>query len=70
MQGNDWGLGDTSNWEPWFAWAPVRTIDGKKVWLKKIYRREFYPATPTLPPVIVQYITPKALTLLILQNKK
>ena len=26
------------NWKPWFAWRPVRTISGQRVWLKHIYR--------------------------------
>lgn len=25
-------------WKPWFAWRPV-TFKGKRVWMKKIYRR-------------------------------
>lgn len=25
-------------WKPWFAWRPVR-FKGKRVWMKKIYRR-------------------------------
>ena len=25
-------------WKPWFAWRPVK-FKGKRVWLKKIYRR-------------------------------
>lgn len=25
-------------WKPWFAWRPV-TVNGKRVWMKKIYRR-------------------------------
>lgn len=29
---------EKSPWQQWFAWRPV-TIRGKKVWLKKIYRR-------------------------------
>jgi hypothetical protein len=26
-------------WQIWFAWRPVRTVSGERVWLKKIYRR-------------------------------
>ena len=26
-------------WNIWFAWRPVTTINGERVWLKKIYRR-------------------------------
>ena len=29
---------EKSPWQQWFAWRPV-TIRGKRVWLKKIYRR-------------------------------
>lgn len=30
-------------WAPWFAWRPVRlTHTGRKVWLKRIYRRAQY----------------------------
>ena len=25
-------------WKPWFAWRPVK-VNGKKVWMKKVYRR-------------------------------
>ena len=25
-------------WKPWFAWRPVK-LKGKRVWMKKIYRR-------------------------------
>ena len=25
-------------WKPWFAWRPVQ-LHGKRVWMKKIYRR-------------------------------
>jgi hypothetical protein len=27
------------SWKPWFAWRPVKTIKGKRVWMEKIYRR-------------------------------
>jgi len=26
-------------WRIWFAWYPVKTVAGERVWLKKIYRR-------------------------------
>lgn len=29
---------ETMPWKPWFAWRPVK-IKGKRVWLKKVYRR-------------------------------
>jgi hypothetical protein len=30
---------DCYPWTEVFAWMPVRTISGKRVWLKKVYRR-------------------------------
>lgn len=27
------------NWKPWFAYFPVTTISGKRIWWKKIYKR-------------------------------
>jgi len=27
-------------WHIWFAWKPVTTVAGQRVWLKKIYRRQ------------------------------
>lgn len=27
-------------WHNWFAWRPVRTVGGERVWFKKIYRRQ------------------------------
>ena len=27
------------NWEKWFAWYPVRTVSGRRVWFDIIYRR-------------------------------
>jgi len=30
---------DVHPWEEWFAWRPVKLLDGNRVWLKKIYRR-------------------------------
>lgn len=26
-------------WKIWFAWYPVKSVSGERVWLKKIYRR-------------------------------
>jgi len=26
-------------WNIWFAWHPVKTVSGERIWLKKIYRR-------------------------------
>lgn len=32
----------TSDWQPVFAWWPVRnTLSGNTVWLKRIYRRQY-----------------------------
>lgn len=33
---------DCYHWRPVFAWLPVRTIRGKYVWLKKVYKRRFW----------------------------
>lgn len=30
---------ETGEWEPWFAWKPVRLKEGKNVWLAKVWRR-------------------------------
>lgn len=27
-------------WQAWFAWRPVKTINGERVWGKKIFRRQ------------------------------
>jgi len=29
---------ETMPWKEWFAWRPVK-IKGKRIWLKKVYRR-------------------------------
>lgn len=29
---------EVGEWEEWFAWHPVK-LHGKRVWLKKVYRR-------------------------------
>lgn len=42
-------FGDPSGpWHGWFAWRPVRTIDGRWSWLRRIYRRRFH-LKPHLP---------------------
>ena len=28
-----------SDWQRWWAWRPVTTISGKRVWLSRCYRR-------------------------------
>lgn len=30
---------ETGKWDTWFAWYPVRTIDGARIFWKKCYRR-------------------------------
>ena len=41
-----------TDWQKWFAWKPVKTISGKKVWFKKIYKRQrTIPWTPPTFPV-------------------
>lgn len=33
---------DCYPWMEIFAWWPVKTISGKRVWLRKIYKRKFW----------------------------
>ena len=41
-----------TEWVKWFAWKPVITMSGKKVWLKTIYKRQrTVPWTPPTFPV-------------------
>jgi hypothetical protein len=47
--------GAADQWEPWFAWRPVRlegkpAAPGRLVWLRRIERRWFYPAIWFCPP--------------------
>jgi hypothetical protein len=37
--GNVYRMIDAGPWEIWFAWRPVKTVTGERVWLKKVYRR-------------------------------
>jgi hypothetical protein len=30
---------EISPWKLWFAWRPVKLLDGDRVWCKRIYRR-------------------------------
>lgn len=30
------------NWQPWFAWHPVRLPTGEKIWLERVLRRVNY----------------------------
>lgn len=29
----------TFPWKPWFAWRPVTTISGQRIWLRSIFKR-------------------------------
>lgn len=41
-----------TEWKKWFAWKPVKTMTGEKVWLRTIYRRRrTVPWTPPNFPV-------------------
>jgi hypothetical protein len=31
-----------SNWQKWFAWFPVQTVNDRWVWLRTIYRRPVF----------------------------
>ena len=42
--------GVASEWEPWFAWYPVKTEQGPWIWLCRTYRRFFYPPAWFIPP--------------------
>ena len=33
---------DCYPWRETFAWLPVKTISGRRVWLKKIYKQKFW----------------------------
>jgi len=33
---------DSGPWKEWFAWRPVTLINGKRVWWRKIYRKNIY----------------------------
>lgn len=33
---------DCYPWREVYAWWPVRTVSGKRVWLRKIYKRKFW----------------------------
>ena len=35
-------VGKTTTWEQWFAWKPVTLVNGKRVWLKRIYRKRMH----------------------------
>lgn len=33
---------DCYPWRPVFAWWPVRTIGGRWIWLRRVYKRRFW----------------------------
>lgn len=37
-----WDGPDCYTWRQVFAWWPVKTIDNRYVWLRKIYKRRFW----------------------------
>lgn len=48
--------GAAGPWVPWFAWHPVRLIDGVSwAWLRIVYRRRFYAAPWFVIPSWLQY---------------
>jgi len=57
----EWVMGEFSEWEEHFAWSPVKTISGERVWLRKVYRRNFLPSISVLPAKMPQYITKEKL---------
>ena len=63
-------MGDFSEWQEHFAWSPVRTVDGQRVWMRTVYKRYFYPYTPVLPPKMPQYITKDKLIEMRLRGEK
>lgn len=40
--------GTIHQWNSWFAWRPVTTLSGKRIWLKSIYRRANYKTYVTM----------------------
>jgi hypothetical protein len=33
---------DCYTWREVFAWLPVKTISGKRIWLKKVYKQKYW----------------------------
>ncbi len=33
---------DCYYWRPVFAWWPVRTVTGKYIWFKKVYKQKYW----------------------------
>ena len=53
-------------WIKWFAWKPVRCLDGERAWLRVIYKRQRTVkwTPPQFPPDAfntTQYLTPEGL---------
>lgn len=42
--------GHASEWKRWFAWRPVRSEQGFQIWLRKTWRRKFFPPMWFCPP--------------------
>jgi hypothetical protein len=49
----------TTPWHWWYAWRPVRSIDGRLLWLRTIKRRQFYfpVGLPGAPGPMFEYAT-------------
>lgn len=45
------------NWTETFAWFPVTTISGKKIWWKKVFKRRVWIETEFTGEPVVQYGT-------------
>ena len=39
-----------SEWELWFAWRPVKSEQGKWIWLRQTWRRTVIPPAWFVPP--------------------
>ncbi len=39
-------LVELSPWSPWFAWRPVKLVDGKRAWFSWIERRQMWMVIP------------------------
>jgi hypothetical protein len=36
-----WGVSQ-NEWRPWFAWCPVRLMNGQWIWLKTVERTSYW----------------------------
>lgn len=50
MEDTPIGSGTKRDWHKWFAWYPI-VVNGKRVWLKNIYRRQHIHTTRKLVTV-------------------